>query len=257
MLSALRQALSKAKRDGRSITLDADVYQTIPSEPFDRVIMERTTRGAVVPCSMGWNDVGSWQAMWQSADKDADGNATMGDVVTVDTTQSYIRSNGPAVAILGMKDVAVIATKDAVLITPRARTQGVKNIVTAIEESIPSLAQEHTRARRPWGSYESLARGARFQVKHITVLPGRSLSLQMHHHRAEHWIIVEGTAQVECGDVEKMVFPNESIYIPKGTKHRLTNPGIIDLHLIEVQSGDYLGEDDIVRFADNYGRSGQ
>jgi mannose-1-phosphate guanylyltransferase/mannose-6-phosphate isomerase len=216
--------------------------------------MEKTQRGAVVPCAMGWNDVGSWQSLWQSADKDAKGNASLGNVVAVETTNSYIRSEGPAVAVLGMTDVAVVATKDAVLVTPRARTQDVKTLVAAVEKAAPSLAQDHHRTRRPWGAFESLAGGPQFQVKHITVLPGRSLSLQMHHHRAEHWIVVAGTAQVECDGVGKLVFPNESVYISKGTKHRLTNPGIIELHLIEVQSGDYLGEDDIIRFEDNYGR---
>jgi len=254
LLKQARSALSKAKRDERGISLDAEIYASISSEAFDRAIMERTTRGAVVPCSMGWNDVGSWQALWQTASKDKAGNAISGTAVTLDTSGSYIRSEGPALAVLGMKDIAVIATKDAVLIAPLARTQDVKNVVAALEKSAPDLAQDHPRARRPWGAYETVARGPQFQVKHITVLPGRSLSLQMHHHRAEHWVVVAGTARVECDDVEKLVFPNESVYIPKGSKHRLSNPGTVLLHLIEVQSGDYLGEDDIIRFEDNYGR---
>jgi len=257
LLHQLQQVLGKAQTDGKDISLDEALYAALPSEPFDRVIMEHTTQGAVVPCSMGWSDVGSWQALWQTSQKDANGNAVMGDVIVVDTTDSYIRSEGPAVAVLGMKDVAVVATRDAVMVTPRAKTQEVKTLVAAVEQSIPSLAQNHARTRRPWGAYEGLAKGSQFQVKHITVLPGRALSLQMHHHRAEHWIVVEGTAKVQCGDVEKMLFPNESIYIPKCTKHRLSNPGIIELHLIEVQSGDYLGEDDIVRYEDVYGRAGK
>jgi mannose-1-phosphate guanylyltransferase/mannose-6-phosphate isomerase len=254
MLKQIQDALGKAGGDARGLTLDAKLYGAIASEPFDRVFMERTARGAVVPCSIGWSDVGSWQALWQAGDKDADGNATTGSVVTQDTTNSYIRSEGPAVAVLGMKDVAVIATKDAILVTPRARTQDVKSLVAAVEQASSTLAQEHPKARRPWGAYETVARGSHFQVKHITVVPGRSLSLQMHHHRAEHWIVVAGTAKVEIDNVEKLVFPNESVYIPKGATHRLTNPGKVELHLIEVQSGDYLGEDDIIRFADNYGR---
>jgi mannose-1-phosphate guanylyltransferase/mannose-6-phosphate isomerase len=157
--------------------------------------------------------------------------------------------------VLGMKDVAVIATKDAILVTPRSRAQDIKSLVGMVEQANASLAQEHPRARRPWGAYETVARGSHFQVKHITVLPGRSLSLQMHHHRAEHWIVVAGTAKVEIDDTQKLVFPNESVYIPKGAKHRLTNPGMVELHLIEVQSGDYLGEDDIIRFDDVYGRA--
>ena len=255
LVRQVQQALDAAQGDTRGLTLDAKAYGAIKSESLDCAIMERTKRGAVVPCAMGWSDVGSWQAMWQIAPKDSNGNATQGTVVTLDTHNSLVRSEGPAVAVLGMKDVAVIATKDAVLVTPRERTQDVKNLVGALEKQHQTLAQEHPRARRPWGEYETVARGAQFQVKHITVLPGRSLSLQMHHHRAEHWIVVAGTAQVHCDGVEKMVFPNESVYIPKGAKHRLTNPGKVTLHLIEVQSGDYLGEDDIVRFADNYGRS--
>ncbi len=256
MLKQLRLVLDKAKIEGKDVSLDKALYSAIPSEPFDRVIMEHTSHGAVVPCSMGWSDVGSWQAMWQTSAKDDKGNATLGDVITVDTTDSYIRTEGPAVAVLGMKDVAVVATRDAVMVAPRAKTQEVKSLLAAVEQTLPNLAQNHARTRRPWGAYEGLAIGAQFQVKHITVLPGRALSLQMHHHRAEHWIVVEGAAKVQIGETEKMVFPNESVYIPKGTKHRLTNPGIIELHLIEVQSGDYLGEDDIVRFEDNYGRSG-
>jgi mannose-1-phosphate guanylyltransferase/mannose-6-phosphate isomerase len=255
LLKNIQQSLEKAQSDERGVTLDNAVYATLPSEPFDRVIMERTTQGAVVACSMGWNDVGSWEALWQTGSKNEHGNVTTGSVVTLDTENSYIRSEGPTVAVLGMQDVAVVATKDCVLVTPRARTQDVKPLVAAIQKSSPDLAQDHPRARRPWGAYETVARGSHFQVKHITVLPGRSLSLQMHHHRAEHWIVVAGTAMVECDDVQKLVFPNESVYIPKGSKHRLTNPGMVELHLIEVQSGDYLGEDDIIRFADNYGRT--
>jgi mannose-1-phosphate guanylyltransferase/mannose-6-phosphate isomerase len=255
LLRQLQKVLEKAEDGPQGISLDAEIYASLPAEPFDKVIMEHTSRGAVVPCSMGWNDVGSWSALWQSTAKDGDGNVALGEVVSVDTAGSYIRSEGPAVAVLGMKDVAVVATRDAVLVTTLEKTQSVKALVAAVEQSLPQLTQSHILTRRPWGFFESLAKGQQFQVKQIIVLPGRSLSLQMHHHRAEHWIVVEGTAKVECGDVEKMLFPNESIYIPKGTKHRLTNPGVIDLHLIEVQSGDYLGEDDIVRFADNYGRT--
>ena len=255
MLAQCRKALAAAKGDARGMTLDSDSYGQIAAEPFDRVFMERTDKGAVVPCAMGWNDVGSWQALWQTETHDADGNALSGPVVATDSRNNIIRSEGPTVAALGVENLAIVATKDAVLIAPRDRTQDVKSLLAAVEKTAPDLAQEHARARRPWGSYESIARGSHFQVKHITVLPGRSLSLQMHHHRAEHWIVVGGTAKTECDGVEKLVFPNVSIYIPKGAKHRLTNPGAVELHLIEVQSGDYLGEDDIVRFEDNYGRA--
>lgn len=257
LLRQTRAALAGGQQDARGILLDAAAYDSMESEPFDRVFMEKTNQGAVVPCRMGWSDVGSWQAIWQTSTHDAQGNATTGHVVLEDTHNSFIRTEGPTVAVLGMRDIAVIATKDAVLVTPRDRSQDVKKIVASVAEKNASLAQEHPRARRPWGAYETVAQGSHFQVKHITVVPGRSLSLQMHHHRAEHWIVVAGTALVECDGVEKMVFPNESAYIPKGSKHRLTNPGKVELHLIEVQSGDYLGEDDIVRFADVYGRTGK
>jgi len=254
LLHMVKEAFSKAEVKESELFPDPEIYNALPSEPFDRVIMEHTSKGAVVPCSMGWSDVGSWQALWKSSEKDAQGNVTIGTVVSVDTSNSYIRSDGPALAVLGMKDIAAIATKDAVLIAPRERTQEVKALVANVEQMVPNLTQSHALMRRPWGFFDNLAKGEQFQVKHIIVLPGRSLSLQMHHHRSEHWVVVGGTALVECGDIKKMLFPNESIYIPKGTRHRLTNPGIIDLHLIEVQSGDYLGEDDIVRYADNYGR---
>lgn len=257
LMKTLRQVKDTAARDGRVVTLDKTLYATLPSEPFDRAIMEHTAKGAVVPCSMGWSDVGSWQAMWQISEKDKDGNASIGSVITVDTTNSYIRTEGPTVAVLGMENVTVIAEKDAVMIAPREKTQDVKKLVAAVEQSKPSLAADHVRCRRPWGSYESLVVGPRYQVKRITVMPGGSLSLQMHHHRAEHWIVVEGTAKVQCGETEKIVNPNESVYIPKGEKHRLSNSGTVDLQLIEVQSGDYLGEDDIVRFEDVYGRKSE
>ena len=256
LLTRVKDAFSKGNVKESEIVPDSEVYSSLPSEPFDRVIMERTSTGAVVPCSMGWSDVGSWQALWKTSKKDAQGNLTIGTVVTVDTKDSYIRSDGPALAVLGLRDIAAIATKDAILIAPRERTQEVKDLVASVEQTVPNLTQSHALMRRPWGFFDNLAKGEQFQVKHIIVLPGRSLSLQMHHHRAEHWVVVGGTALVECGEIKKMLFPNESIYIPKGTRHRLTNPGIIDLHLIEVQSGDYLGEDDIVRYADNYGRVG-
>ena len=256
MLKQLRQALAKSPKDPRGIMLDAESYAALPSEPFDRVIMEHTHRGAVVPCSMGWNDVGSWQALWQTSNKDATGNATTGNVCAVDTTNSYIHSEGPLVAVLGMEDVAVVATRDAVLVTRHAPVQDMKKMVTALDDFAPALTNDHAEVRRPWGAYCSIDSGSGFQVKHITVLPGRSLSLQMHHRRSEHWIVVGGQALVELDGVETLLSPNQSIYIPKESKHRLTNPGTSPMHLIEVQYGDYLGEDDIVRFADNYGRVG-
>jgi mannose-1-phosphate guanylyltransferase/mannose-6-phosphate isomerase len=249
-----RLAFQSALKDGRCITLDTTTYKAMISAPFDRVIMERTAHGTVIPCDMGWSDVGSWQSMWQLSNKDSHGNFSVGNVITKDVTGSYIRSDGPAVAVLGIDNISVIATKDAVLVAPRNRSQDIKCLLSVVESGSPTLATEHSRVNRPWGTYEGLAQGVNFQVKHIIVKPGRSLSLQKHYHRAEHWVVVAGTAKVECDEVEKILAPNESTYIPLGAVHRLSNPGKADLHLIEVQSGDYLGEDDIVRLEDNYGR---
>ncbi len=257
LLAQCRKALEKATQDLGCTMLDADAYKAMTSEPFDRVIMERTKNGAVVPCDMGWSDVGSWQALWQLATKDGAQNMHSGTVVTRDVSNSYIRSDGPMVAALGLDNIMIVATKDAILVAPKDRSQDVKAIVDDLRKDNHDMTVDHPRVMRPWGSYEGIAQGPNFQVKQIIVRPGRSLSLQLHHHRAEHWIVVGGTAKVEIDGVEKLVLPNESVYIPKATKHRLTNPGKADLHLIEVQSGDYLGEDDIVRFEDNYGRSGK
>jgi mannose-1-phosphate guanylyltransferase/mannose-6-phosphate isomerase len=253
-LALCREALAKSQNDMSGVKLDQDSYNRMGNQPFDKAIMEKTDKGAVVACDIGWSDLGSWEALWQIEKKDDQQNSLIGSVVIRDVEGSYIHSYGPAIAVMGVSDLVVVATKDSVLIAPRARSQDVRELIGDIEGMDGALALEHPRVMRPWGSYESIAAGGRFQVKHIVVLPGRSLSLQMHHHRAEHWVVVVGTANVECGDSKKMVFPNESVYIPSGVKHRLTNPGKVDLHLIEVQSGDYLGEDDIIRFEDTFGR---
>ncbi len=249
-----KESLEKAEDSRGCKELAASAYTPLKNSPFDTLIMERTQHGSVLPCSMGWSDVGSWQALWEVSEKSADQNALIGPVFAHDVKSSYIRSEGPAVAVMGMEDCMVIATKDAVLVAPSNRSQDVKKLLASVEESHAHLAMSHMKVPRPWGTYEGIAEGKNFLVKHIVVLPGRSLSLQMHHHRAEHWIVVAGTAKTECDGVEKMVYPNESIYIPRGAKHRLSNPGKADLQIIEVQSGDYLGEDDIVRFDDIYGR---
>jgi mannose-1-phosphate guanylyltransferase / mannose-6-phosphate isomerase len=254
-LTLCREALAGARPHGQCKELADSPYKTLENAPFDTLLMERTKKGGVLPCSMGWSDVGSWQALWEMTDKPENNNVVVGSVVTKDVTSSYIRSEGPVVAVMGMKDVMVIATKDAVLVAPSARSQDVKSLLASVEESHAHLAVGHVKVPRPWGTYEGIAKGQNFLVKHIVVLPGRSLSLQLHHHRAEHWIVVAGTAKTECNGVEKIVYPNESIYIPRGAKHRLSNPGKADLQIIEVQSGDYLGEDDIVRFDDIYGRA--
>jgi mannose-1-phosphate guanylyltransferase / mannose-6-phosphate isomerase len=254
-LMLCREALAKAQEDSTGTKLGEEAYAKMGNQPFDRAIMEKTDKGAVVTCNMGWSDLGSWEALWQIEKKDDRQNAIVGSVISRDSDGCYVRSYGPTVALMGVSDLAVVATKDSVLITPRARSQEVRELVGDVGDAMETLALEHPRVLRPWGSYEGLAHGEQFQVKHIVVGPGRSLSLQMHHHRAEHWVVVEGTAEVQCGNIKKRVFPNESIYIPKETKHRLSNLGKTELHLIEVQSGDYLGEDDIVRFEDIYGRA--
>jgi len=254
-LALCAEALAAGQEDLGCLTLGAASYAAMKDHPFDRLIMERTQKGAVAPCSIGWSDLGSWQAMWQMATKDENQTAKIGPVVALNTHRSYIRSYGPTVAVSGLNDMTIVATKDAVLVMPTAHAQDIKALYAALQEKNEALALEHPQVLRPWGSYERLAAGERYQVKHIIVAPGKALSAQMHHHRAEHWVVVEGTAKIQCGDKEKLLFPNESLYIPGGTKHRLSNPGKIDLHLIEVQSGDYLGEDDIVRFDDAYGRA--
>lgn len=254
-LGICREAVSRAEHDMTGDKLDKGCYGKLGNQPFDRAIMEKTDKGAVVGCDIGWSDLGSWEALWQIESKDEKHNASIGPVVSRDAEGCYVRSYGPTVALMGVSNLAVVATKDSVLITPRARSQEVKELVADLDKTNGNIALEHPQVMRPWGSYEGIAQGARFQVKHIVVGPLRSLSLQMHHHRAEHWIVVAGTAEVQNGNSKKMVFPNQSVYIPSGTKHRLSNPGKVELHLIEVQSGDYLGEDDIVRFEDVYGRT--
>ena len=204
----------------------------------------------------GWSDVGAWDALWQIGEKDSDKNVRVGSVVARDVHSSYKRSYGPKLAVLGVDNIVVVATKDAVLVMPLSRSQDVKHIVEGFNDTDQDLVLDHPRVLRPWGSYEGVANGARFQVKHIKVLPGRAISLQKHLHRAEHWVVVTGTAKVERDGIETMVHPNESVFVPLGSIHRLSNPGKIDLELIEVQSGDYLGEDDIIRIEDNYGRAG-
>ncbi len=253
-LALCREAMSHATEDYRARLLDEEMYGKLGNEPFDRAIMEKTDKGAVVACDMAWSDLGSWEALWQIEEKDGRGNACVGSVVARDIDGCYVRSYGPTVSVMGVTDLAIVATKDSVLVTPRDRSQEVREMVDVVKEENGTLALDHPCVRRPWGSFEGIAKGSRYQVKHIVVLPGRSLSDQMHHHRAEHWVVVQGTAKVEIDGEEKLVFPNESVYIPGGARHRLSNPGKVDLHLIEVQSGDYLGEDDIVRFDDNYGR---
>jgi mannose-1-phosphate guanylyltransferase/mannose-6-phosphate isomerase len=225
-----------------------------PSESIDYAVMEKTRRSLVLPVDIGWSDVGSWKALWEVSARDSSDNRTSGDVVAVDTTGSLLLADSRLVAAVGLRDVMVVETADAVLVARRDAAQDVKKVVERLRASKRTEHQTHRRVFRPWGSYETVEEGDRHQVKRLIVNPGATLSLQMHHHRSEHWIVVHGTARVTCDEREFTVHENESTYIPIGTKHRLANPGKIALHLIEVQVGSYLGEDDIVRFQDAYGR---
>lgn len=235
---------------------DEDAFLACPSDSIDYAVMEHTTRGVVVPLDCGWSDVGAWSTLWQVSDHDAGGNVLQGDVIANNCSNSFLRSESRLLAATGIDNLVVVETADAVLVAERDDVQNVKAIVAQLKAEERSEAALHNRVYRPWGSYESLIEGDRFQVKRITVNPGQQLSLQMHHHRAEHWIIVNGTAEVTCEDRVFSLSEDQSTYIPLGHKHRLANRGRIPLELIEVQSGSYLGEDDIVRFEDIYGRSG-
>ena len=255
LLAACRASLDGAKSDLDFLRLDADSFGKAKSISVDYAVMERTDKAAVVPVDMGWNDIGSWDSLWSVAARDGDGNAVIGDVLQHGVRNSYLRSEGPLVAAVGVEDLVIVATPDAVLVSHRNASQDVKRIVEQLDRSGRELHNTHRKVYRPWGSYEGIDAGDNFQVKHITVNPGAKLSLQMHHKRAEHWIVVSGSAQVTCGDKVFTMRENESTYIPLGSRHRLENLGPEPLHLIEVQSGSYLGEDDIVRFEDTYGRS--
>jgi mannose-1-phosphate guanylyltransferase/mannose-6-phosphate isomerase len=255
ILSACRDSLKHAHRDLDFIRLGEPAFEACPSDSIDYAVMEHAASAAVVPVEMGWNDVGSWQSLWEIATRSEEGNVTQGDVVIERTRNCYIRSEGPLVAAVGVEDLVVVATKDAVLISQRAGSQDVKKIVEQLDRDGRGHPVHHPLVHRPWGTYESIDSGVNFQVKHIMVQPGAKLSLQMHHHRAEHWIVVEGTALVTCDERQFLLKANESTFIPQGAKHRLENPGPAPLRLIEVQSGTYLGEDDIVRFEDTYGRA--
>ena len=254
VLPAAREALAKSKRDLDFIRLDAENFARAPSISIDYAVMERTNRAVLVPGTFGWNDVGSWSSLWDIQKKDKSGNVLHGDVVVHDTKNSFVRSEKRLTALVGVRDLVVVVTKDAVLVADKARAQDVKAIVDKLKAADRSELIENTIVYRPWGSYETIDLGERFQAKHIMVKPGGRLSLQMHHQRAEHWVVVQGTALVTVGEKVFTLKENESTFIPQGEKHRLENTGDTPLHLIEVQSGSYLGEDDIVRFEDIYGR---
>ncbi|WP_134678109.1 mannose-1-phosphate guanylyltransferase/mannose-6-phosphate isomerase [Ectopseudomonas khazarica] len=248
-------ALERSQREGEQIAIDPATFACCPDNSIDYAVMEKTDHACVVPLSAGWNDVGSWSSIWEVHDKDAAGNVVSGDVLLEDSRNCLVHGNGKLVSVLGLDDIVVVETKDATMVAHKDRVQDVKKLVGKLDAQGRSETQNHCAVYRPWGSYDSVDMGGRFQVKHITVKPGAQLSLQMHHHRAEHWIVVSGTARVTCDDREFLLTENQSTYIPMTSVHRLSNPGKIPLEIIEVQSGTYLGEDDIERLEDVYGRS--
>jgi len=254
ILEASRAALDAARPDLDFVRLDPTAFAACPAESVDYAVMEHTRRAAVVPADMAWNDIGAWSALWAVAEKDEQGNAVRGDVMLENARGSLVRAESRMVALLGVSDLVVVETADVVLVAARDQVQDVKRLVDRMKAEKRCEHLVHKQVFRPWGWYEGIDEGERFQVKRIMVKPGEKLSLQMHHHRAEHWIVVSGTARVTRGEAVELLSENQSTYIPLGTSHRLENPGKIDLHMIEVQSGTYLGEDDIVRFEDIYRR---
>lgn len=254
ILAACEKALGKSTVDNDFVRLDAESFEASPDDSIDYAVMEKTKDAAVIALDAGWSDVGSWNALWAVSPKDENGNAHHGDVIDIESKDTYTYGTR-LIATVGLKDVVIIETDDAILVGDRHRIQEVKNVVANIKSTGRSEAYAHRKVYRPWGAYDSIDNGPRFQVKRISVRPGASLSLQMHHHRAEHWIVVSGTAEVTRGEEVVLLGENESTYIPLGVVHRLRNPGKLPLELIEVQSGSYLGEDDIQRFEDIYGRT--
>lgn len=249
-------AFGEARRDLDFIRITREAFEACPADSIDYAVMEKTSDAVVVPLAAGWSDVGSWSALHQACDADARGNVTHGDVICEDAAGCYLYSESRLVAAVGLEDHVVVETKDAVLVAPKERVQDVKKLVHRLKELGRYEHSLHREVFRPWGSYDSIENGPRFQVKRLKVKPGATLSLQMHHHRAEHWIVVSGTARITRGDEVFLLEENQSTYIPIGVRHRIENPGKIPLQIIEVQSGSYLGEDDIVRFEDRYGRQG-
>jgi len=254
MLEVCRRAIETEAPDLDFIRVDSEIFSTCPDDSIDYAVMEKTDSAAMVPLDAGWSDAGSWTSLWETADKDEDGNVCVGDTILEKTRNSYVNAEQRLVSVIGLEDVIVVETKDAVMVAHKDDAQSIKNVVNKLKAEKRPEFEFHREVFRPWGSYDSIDNGARFQVKRITVKPGEKLSVQMHHHRAEHWIVVSGSANVTIDDNTKLVTENESVYIPIGAVHALENPGKIPLELIEVQSGAYLGEDDIVRFSDRYGR---
>ncbi|UUQ66751.1 mannose-1-phosphate guanylyltransferase/mannose-6-phosphate isomerase [Pseudomonas fuscovaginae UPB0736] len=254
ILAACRNALAAGTQDMHFTRIGRDAFADCPSDSIDYAVMEKTDDAVVFPLDAGWSDIGSWSALWEVGQKDAQGNVCHGDVLVEQTSNTLIHSQSRLVSTVGVDDLVIVETKDAVLVAHKDRVQDVKKIVDRLKSAGRGESMDHREVYRPWGVYDSIDKGSRYQVKRITVKPGAKLSLQMHHHRAEHWVVVSGTARVTNGEKNYLVTENQSTYIPIGQVHTLENPGVIPLELIEVQSGTYLGEDDIVRFEDVYGR---
>ncbi|WP_460803406.1 mannose-1-phosphate guanylyltransferase/mannose-6-phosphate isomerase [Microbulbifer agarilyticus] len=255
ILEACEKAMQGATFDVDFVRPESEAFLACTDESIDYAVMEHTRDAVVVPMDCGWSDVGSWSALWEVSEKDEQGNTSKGDVILEDSHNCYVQSDSKLIATVGLNDVVVVESDDAVLVAAKDRVQDIKKVVERLKAENRSEAQLHRKVYRPWGYYDSVDYGERFQVKRIVVNPGAQLSLQMHHHRAEHWIVVSGTANVTCGEKTFLVTENQSTYIPLGVVHRLENPGAIPLELIEVQSGSYLGEDDIVRLEDRYART--
>lgn len=252
--TSCKEAVEKLDKSIDFYRLDKEIFSHCPAESIDYAVMEKTTDAAIVPLDAQWNDLGSWAAIWDIQEKDEEGNVFVGDVVTFDVNDSYLHSSSKLVTAIGVDNLVIVETPDAIMVSTKDRVQDVKSIVEQLNNESRQETVIHRQANRPWGSYDCIDQGERFQVKRIIVKPGATLSLQMHHHRAEHWIVVKGTALVTKGEEVFTLSENQSTYIPLGIKHRLENSGIVPLEIIEVQSGSYLGEDDIVRFDDTYGR---
>lgn len=258
VLEAATQVWSNAKRSGAAseeIKFDADEFADLPDISIDYAVMEKASNIALLRASFHWSDIGSWQAVADQMPADTDGNTSVGDTVLIDSKNTHVQTDGRLVAAVGVEDLLIVDTPDALLVGKKSASQEVKAVVAKLKEQDHEAATWHRTVSRPWGTYTTLHESPRSKIKEIIVRPGEQLSLQMHHHRSEHWIVVSGSAKVTCDDEVRMVYGNQSTYIPVGTKHRLENPGKVDLVLIEVQSGDYVGEDDIVRFSDIYGRA--
>jgi mannose-1-phosphate guanylyltransferase/mannose-1-phosphate guanylyltransferase/mannose-6-phosphate isomerase len=257
ILRACEQAYATAERDIDFMRINAESFECCPEDSIDYAVMEKIQDGVVVPLAAEWSDVGSWSALWEASVQDDSGNVLKkgkGDIVTIDTQDCYVQAERKLIATIGLRGLVIVETDDAIMIADKNKVQAVKTIVNQLKKESRSECNSHRKVYRPWGSYDAIDNGERFQVKRIIVNPGEQLSLQMHHHRAEHWIVVQGTAKVRCGDKTLLLSENQSTYIPLGETHQLINPGKVPLEIIEVQSGTYLGEDDIVRLEDVYGR---